>query len=531
MAGISENAVGKLVQEKGRLLKDRVFLFFKDEKITYEQLDHVSNAFANGFQDMGIQKDDKLAIMMRNHPNFLYAWLGSAKLGAVEVPINTAYKGDLLRHIIDNSDSKILIIEGDMLNRLIMIKDQLTKLEQIICQGEVDQSVAKALPVPISALDQLFDYRSDPVDAKVSGKDPAGFIYTSGTTGVSKGAVCPHNYFLHMADLVAKLRDLKSHDILYTFLPLFHINAQLFTVLTALLNDAQVVISDRFSASTFWDEIRKYGATQFNYLGAVMTILAKQEPKENDHDNPIRIAFGAACPADVMKHVEERFGLVCLEGFGMTETGIVIHDDINARRTGSCGRVLGDYYEVQLVDDDDREVGVGEIGEIVVRPIKPYIMMTEYYRMPQQTLESYRNLWFHTGDYARKDEDGYFYFVDRKKDAIRRRGENISSFEVEKIINTHPKVLECAVFAVPSELGEDDVKANIVLKHGENLSPEDLIEYCSQRMAYFAIPRYLEFVAELPKTPTNRIEKYRLREAGITEDTWDREKAGVKISR
>jgi crotonobetaine/carnitine-CoA ligase len=531
MPDISENAVGKLVQEKGRLHKDRVFLFFKDEKITYEQLDNVSNAFANGFRDMGVQKDDKIAIMMRNHPNFLYAWFGSAKLGAVEVPINTAYKGDLLRHIIDNSDSKILIIDGDMLDRLLLIKDELTKLEQIICHGEMDQEVAKALPVPIHPLEHLFKYPHDPVEVGVSGKDPVGFIYTSGTTGVSKGAVCPHNYFLHMAELVAELRDLNSQDILYTFLPLFHLNAQVFTVLTALLRDAQVVISDRFSASTFWDEIRRYGATQFNYLGAVMTILAKQEPKENDHDNPVRIAFGAACPPDVMKHVEERFGFICLEGFGMTEIGLVVHDIINERRTGSCGRVLGEYYEVQLVDDDDVEVGIGEIGEIVSRPKKPYIMMTEYYKMPDKTLDVYRNLWFHSGDYAKKDEDGYFYFVDRKKDAIRRRGENISSFEVEKIINTHPKVLECAVFAVPSELGEDDVKANVVLREGENLLPVDLIQYCSQRMAYFAVPRYLEFVTELPKTPTNRIEKYRLREMGVTENTWDREKEGVKISR
>jgi len=215
----------------------------------------------------------------------------------------------------------------------------------------------------------------------------------------------------------------------------------------------------------------------------------------------------------------------------MSETGIVIHDDINARKTGSCGRVLHGFFEVQLVGDNDIEVGVGEVGEIVVRPKKPYIMMSEYYKMPDKTLESFRNLWFHTGDYAKKDEEEYFYFVDRKKDAIRRRGENISSFEVEKVINTHPKVLESAVFAVPSELGEDEVKANVVLQPDEVLPPEELISYCNERMAYFAIPRYLEFFSELPKTPTNRIEKYRLRESGITENTWDREKAGVKIRR
>lgn len=531
MSTISENVVGKLIQEKARLHKDRVFLSFEDEKVTYEQLDLLSNRFANRFRDLGLQKGDKVAIMMKNHPNFLYVWFGSAKLGAVEVPINTAYKGDLLKHIINNSESKLLIIDESFLERLLIMKDDLKKLKQIICFGQFDKNLLESMPVPVSSLDDLFNGSSDPPDVEVRPKDPAGIIYTSGTTGLSKGAVCPHNYFIHLAKLIVQLREAHSGDILYTFLPLFHINAQLMTVMTAVIADARMVLSDRFRASTFWDEIREHGATQFNYLGAVMTILAKQERKPDDRDNPVRIAFGAACPPDVMEHLEERFGLICLEGFGMTEVGIVIHDDIRARRKGSCGRVLDEYYDVQLVDDEDVEVGIGEIGEIVVRPKKPYIMMTEYYNMPDKTLEVYGNLWFHTGDYAKKDEDGYFYFVDRKKDALRRRGENISSFEVEKVINTHPKVLESAVFAVPSELGEDEVKANIVLKPAEDLPPEDLIRYCNERMAYFAVPRYLEFVEELPKTPTNRLEKYRLREMGLTANTWDRVKAGVQVTR
>jgi crotonobetaine/carnitine-CoA ligase len=526
---VPEDVIGKLVRRKALSQQDRVFLHFKDETVTFQQLDETSNRFANGFKALGMSKNDKIAIMMRNHPDFLYTWFGSAKLGAIEVPINTAYKGDLLGHIINNSDSKILIIEGDYLDRLMLIKEDLTKLEQIICHGEMAEEIASSLPVSISAFTQFLEYPSDPLEADVSPKDPVAIMYTSGTTGVSKGALCPHSFFLHQAKLVSKLRDLDSRDILYTFLPLFHLNAQVFTILTALLNDAQVVLSDRFSATAFWDEIRKSGATQFNYLGAVMTILAKQEPREDDHDNFVRIAFGAACPPDVMEQVEERFGLVCLEGFGMTEIGIVVHDDINVRRTGSCGRVLGEYYEVRLVDDDEMEVGVGQVGEIIVRPKEPHIMMTEYYRMPDKTLEVFRNLWFHTGDYAKKDEDGFFYFVDRKKDAIRRRGENISSFEVEKVVNTHPQVLECAVFAVPSELGEDEVKVNVVLKRDQTLPPGRLIEFCRERMAYFAIPRYVEYVTNLPKTPTNRIEKYHLRELGITENTWDREEAGVRI--
>jgi len=494
-------------------------------------LDDFSNRFAHGFRELGVKKDDKIAIMMMNHPYYLHVWLGSAKLGVVEVPINTAYKGDLLRHIINNSDSKLLIIDSAFLERLLIIRDDLTKLERIICHGKVDREISENLSVPISSIEDFMDNPSEPLETDIRPEDPAAIIYTSGTTGLSKGVVCPNNYYLHTARLVARLRDANAQDILYTFLPLFHINAQLMTILAAQISDAQVVLSERFSASTFWEDIRKYRATQFNYLGAVMTILSKQAPKEDDADNPVRIAFGAACPPDVMARLERRFGFICLEGFGMSEIGLVVHDAIDDRRTGSCGKALDDLFEVKLFDDDDMEVPVGAIGEIVVRPKKPYIMMSGYYNMPDKTLESYRNLWFHTGDYAKKDEDGYFYFVDRKKDAIRRRGENISSFEVEKVINTHPKVLESAVFAVPSELGEDEVKANVVLKPDESLSPKDLIEHCNDRMAYFAIPRYLEFVSELPKTPTNRVEKYRLREAGITEKTWDREKAGVRLTR
>ena len=531
MSGITENVVGKIIQEKARIHKDRTFLYYKDETLSYEDLDLISNRFANGFKEMGLKKGDKIAIMMINHPIYLHVWFGSSKLGVVEVPINTAYKGDLLRHIIDNSDSRVLIIDSGFLERLLIIKDQLPKLEKVLVHGEVDPEIAKALPVPISSIEDFYKYPPDPVQADIRPADPAAIIYTSGTTGLSKGAVCPHNYYLHVGRLVARLRDAKSTDILYTFLPLFHVNAQLMTTLAAQVSDAQMVLSDKFSASRFWDDIKKYGATQFNYLGAVMTILSKQEPKPDDADNPVRIAFGAACPPDVMEHLEKRFGFICLEGFGMTEIGLAIHDAIDYRKTGSCGRVLHDDWEVKLVDDDDMEVPLGEIGEIIVRPKKPYIMMTEYYNMPEKTLEAYRNLWFHTGDYAKKGEEEFYYFVDRKKDALRRRGENISSFEVEKVINTHAKVLESAVFAVPSELGEDEVKANVVLKPGETLPPEELIHYCDKRMAYFAVPRFLEFVPELPKTPTNRIEKYRLREAGITENTWDREKAGVKVSR
>lgn len=531
MSNIEKMTVGKLIQQKAVIHGDRTFLYFKDEKFSYTRMDQISNQCAWSMRRMGLEKNDKIAIMMVNHPSYLHVWFGAAKLGVVEVPINTAYKGDLLTHILNNSESRVLVMDSDFLDRVPLIQNDLAGLERIIVRGEVDPEVARSVSIPISSIDALFDAPADPIEVDVSPSDPVAIIYTSGTTGLSKGVVCPNNFYIHTGKLVAQLRDANENDVLYTFLPLFHINAQLMTVLAGLVSDARAVLSDKFSASNFWDELRKYGATQFNYLGAVMTILSKQEPKPEDKDNNIRIAFGAACPPAVMEQMEERFGIVCLEGFGMSEIGIVVHDDMHERRKGSCGRVLDEFFDVRLFDDDDNEVAAGEIGEIVVRPQKPNIMMSGYYNMPDKTLAEYRNLWFHTGDYAKKDEDGFFYFVDRKKDALRRRGENISSFEVEKVINTHPSVLESAVFAVPSELGEDEVMSAVVLKPDMNLSPEELISFCNERMAHFAVPRYLDFVQDLPKTPTNRIEKYRLRQVGITDNTWDREKAGVAIHR
>jgi crotonobetaine/carnitine-CoA ligase len=291
-----------------------------------------------------------------------------------------------------------------------------------------------------------------------------------------------------------------------------------------------MVLSDKFSASRFWEDIRKAQATQFNYLGAVIPILDKQPEKPDDLDNPVRIALGAGCPQAVMDRFEKRFGLKCMEGFGMTEIGIPVHTTLYDRRPGSCGKPLP-IYEIKLLDDQDEEVPVGEPGEIVFRPLEPFTMMLEYYNMPDKTLETFLNLWFHTGDLAKRDADDYLYFVDRKKDALRRRGENISSFEVERAINTHPKVLESAAIAVKSELAEDEVKICVVLKPGEELDPEELITYADERMPYFAVPRFVEFMDALPKTPTERVQKHLLKQAGITANTWDREKTGIKVSR
>jgi len=520
----------ELIEGRAKRLKDKIFLRFKDKSFTYEEIDKYSNRFANAFKVLGIEKGDKIAIMLPNCPEYIFLWFGSAKLGAVEAPINTAYKGEFLRHALELSDSKVFVTTREYLDRLKVIEDSLTKLEKVVIMGDIKKEEAVNHKFPIVGLDEFCGAPDTPVGVKIKPWDPANIIFTSGTTGPSKAVLAPHKFWIVVAEQMLKLREGTKDDIFFTFLPLYHMNAQCLTTITAMIAGAEMVLSDRFSASRFLDELRHYGATQFNYLGAVIPILAKQPKKADDLDNPVRIAFGAGCPPDVMEDVEKRFGFICLEGFGMSEIGIPIHVRINDRKPGSCGKVL-DIYEIKLVDDEDNEVPVGEPGEIIFRPKEPFTIMLEYYNMPDKTLEACRNLWFHTGDLAKKDAEGYFYFVDRKKDALRRRGENISSFEVERTINTHPKVLESAAVAVKSELAEDEVKICVVLKPGEKLTPEELILWSNDRMPYFAVPRYVEFLESLPKTPTERVQKCILKEAGITPNTWDREKAGIEIKR
>ena len=522
--------LGDLIEDRASRNGDRVFLRFKDQSFTYNEINRYANRCANAFINQGVKKGDKISIMLPNRPEFLHLWFGSAKIGAVEVPINTSYKGEFLRHIVDQSDSKILVIAKEFLDRVKLIEESLGKLKKIVVLGGLEEEQSAQFKIPMMTFEAFLDAPEDPVDIKIYPSDPQNIIYTSGTTGVSKGALGPHKFWIVVAEQLLPLREGGRDDIFYTFLPLYHMNGQCLTTITALLAEGQMVLSDKFSASRFWEEIRRYQATQFNYLGAVIPILAKQPERPDDIENPVRIAFGAGCPQSVMDHFEERFGLKCMEGFGMTEIGIPVHTTLHDRRPGSCGKPLP-IYEIELFDDHDNEVPVGEPGEIVFRPLEPYTMMLEYYKMPEKTLESMRNLWFHTGDLAKRDEDGYMYFVDRKKDALRRRGENISSFEVERAINTHPKVLESAAVAVQSELAEDEVKICAVLKPGETLTPEDLIEYANERMPYFAVPRYVEFMESLPKTPTERVQKYLLKQAGVTPGTWDREKAGVKLDR
>lgn len=519
--------LGELLEERAASSKDKTFLYFRDKQVSYKELNNTSNRVSNGFLELGINKGDHISVMLPNCPEYLYSWFGLAKIGVVHVPINNLYKGEFLRYVIDHSDSRAIIIHEQFLERLKLIENDLPKLEKVILVDGASSSVSKFEVIPFEQLIKSSDTNPG-IDVGQYSVD--AIVYTSGTTGLPKGVMRTHGYSCHSAIAESKFRNLSDNDILYTCLPLFHQNAQLSTTLGSLAAGASMALGEKFSASNFWNEIRKYKATQFNLIGAMLSYLYKQPPREDDADQPARFVSGAPISKDLYQKFKDRFNVKFMEGYGLTESGLIavnLYHEPNPK-LGSFGKATPSF-DVRIVDDEDNEVEPLTIGEIVSRPKLPNIMMAGYYKMPDKTLETLRNLWFHTGDYGMMDYDGYFYFVDRKKDYLRVGGENISSMQVEMTINSHPKVAESAALGIQLEAGaEDNMVLYVVLKKGEKLTPEQFIEWCQERLPKFAVPRFVEFLDELPKTPTEKVEKYKLKERGIGANTWDRTKGDTK---
>jgi len=524
-----ERVIHVFLERQTEKYGDRTFFYFGEKEFSYRIFNESANRVASGLQGLGIVKGDKVAIMMDNSPEYLFTWFGISKAGAIEVPLNTAHKGDILTYMLDQSDTRTLVLDSKYLDRLERVLPNLPKLRDIVVLDNQGSGMPK-LDRPIFSWNSLIDNSGDYRHVDVRWSDPFTIMYTSGTTGPSKGSLMPHNYGIYMGEVICEIADYNEKDCLYNALPLFHGNAQLLSAFPALMSGARMVLKERFSAGAFWSDIKKYACTEFNYIGGILPILYKADPRPDDADNPLRIMVGAGAPMDIFDAIEKRFGLTLLEGYGMSETGIPLMNTLKERIPGTCGKPRPDYV-VKLVDDNNNEVGPNVPGELLLRPQKPYCIFLEYYKMPEKTAEACADLWFHTGDYLYYDDSGYFHFIDRKKDALRRRGENISSYEVEKVINSHPAVLESAAIAAKSDLGEDEVMVVLTLKPGQSLKPEELLAYCEERMAYFMVPRYLRFMDAMPKTPTQRVQKNILREQGITAETWDREKAGYKVKR
>jgi crotonobetaine/carnitine-CoA ligase len=491
---------------------------------TVAECREVAARSAGSLAAAGIQPGDRVALMCGNRAEFMELYLGCAWLGAIAVPINTASKGPQLNHILANSGARLLAIEAGLVPALgtLDLGGLAIDLVWVIDQSPGGISIAcrhMALPPLGEAA----------APGAVRPGDTVAILYTSGTTGPAKGVCCPHAQYFWWGTNTSDILGIREGDVLVTTLPLFHTNA-LNAFYQALLAGAQLVAEPRFSASGFWTSLVAHKATVTYVLGAMVPILMSKEPSPADRAHGTRVALAPGVPGHLQRPFTERFGIALVDGFGSTETNYVIGDDMSHQKPGWMGPVYKGF-QARVVDQDDNDLPPGEAGELILRADEPFAFATGYFGMPEKTVEAWRNLWFHTGDRVIRDADGYFRFVDRLKDAIRRCGENISSFEVEQVLLSHPAIATAAAFPVPSELAEDEVMVAIVLRDGAGLTPTELMEFCQPRMAYFAVPRYVAFVAELPATENGKIQKYKLRERGVTPGTWDREAAGYKLVR
>jgi carnitine-CoA ligase len=502
--------------------------------VTYAGLDESARRVANALTALGLAKGDRAAVMLPNRPEFLACWFGLARAGIVEVPLNTGLRGDLLAYMLNQAGCTALVVDEQWLERIERIAPKLPALTHVI---PVRSATPTEPPAPFGGFaftpyEELLTASAVAPEVEVGPFDHAVILFTSGTTGPSKGAVLTHNSHVAQAVNVCDLMGYGDGETLFNAFPLFHVNARYTSVLPAMLLDGgSLVLHDRFSASRFWDVCRAEKVTAFNFMGAMVMMLHKQPERPDDADNPVRCAYGAPAPVAIQEPFQERFGLELVEVYGSTELCCATQNRLGVEHPrGSCGRA-SPLYVVEVHDGDGNRVPPDVEGEIVVRPREPHVMVEEYVGNPEATVDAFRGLWFHTGDRGRETDDGWFFFSDRLKDAIRRRGENISSWELEQVLNDHDAVEETAVIGVPSELTEEEVLAVVKLKDGQALAPEALLDFAQERVPHFAVPRYVRFVGELPKNHAQRIEKPVLRAAGLAPGTWDRETHGYEVRR
>jgi carnitine-CoA ligase len=491
-------------------------------------LDARVDRVVGGLQAAGVEPGDRVAIMAANRIEFVETWFAIHRAGAIAVPVNVSMRGDVLAHVLDLVGPRAIAIEGRYLERLAEAVGGREYLRSVWVL-EPGEGADIAWP-GWSAYEELHA-AGDPRPTEISPTDPCSIMYTSGTTGPSKGIVWTHASTAHMIRIPREQMAYGPGDVVYTCLPLFHATALIVSMLMSLSAGANIVIAPRFSVSGFWRDVVDHGATGTAFLGAMTQLLVAAEPSPLDREHRLRTAMMVPARESDREIFRERFGLEVVESYGLTDFGWLCWPAIDERvPAGSVGRPH-ESFEVRLVDAADDDVTVGEAGEIVARPRLPWTTPLGYWGMPEATLESRRNLWFHTGDLLRADAEGYLYFVDRGKDAMRRRGENVSSFEVERAVASHPAVAECAAYAISSELSEDEVAVAVVLRPGAGLEPAALIAATEGRLPYFAVPRFVRFLDALPKTQTEKVRKDQLRAAGVTADAWDREASDYEVTR
>jgi crotonobetaine/carnitine-CoA ligase len=504
---------------------DNVLFDFSGRTSTFLDVYERASAIARGLRQVGVRRGDTVVTMLDNSEDSVAAWYAANMLGAIWVGTNTALRGEFLRHVLDDSGAKIAICESELVDRYLAIEDRLDTLELLLVRnGEgVSSSSFKT-----DALDAHRLASSDNDWFEACSDDLAMLVYTGGTTGPSKGCAISNGYVLNLCRHFVASTGRKPEEVNWSPLPMYHFNIVAQTIMSSVTLRGTAAIAPRFSVSKFWPEIERTGARVVNLLGSMGALIAlmPEVPEMKRCFGQIRFVSGAPFPPEIQQIWRDRYGIEEIGGgvYGMTEAvPLTVLKSGTPAPPASSGKRNEEDFEVRLFNDEDEEVGPGEIGEVVARPRRTNVMFQGYWRRPEATMAAMRNTWFHTGDLGMFDDEGFFYFKDRKQDYLRWRGENISSVELETAFNLHPDIEQVAVHAVPSQLGEDDVKVTAVRIVGSGLTALDLFNWAKERVPYFALPRYIEFRKSLPVSAVGRIHKYQLRDEGATADTWDRE--------
>lgn len=501
------------------------------EQYTYAETLDAAERVGSGMLAAGAATGDRVLILAPNSSAHIFAWLGSAVAGLVEVPVNTAYRGTFLAHQTATTSPTIAVVAGEFVERVLDVADAFSSVRSFFIIGDDNEQGAAIAALrdaghTAAPWQHLLEAGAGALP-EVAAQDLGSIFFTSGTTGLSKGVMMPHAHMHLFADECVSLTRLTREDVYLSVGPLFHGNSQFLAAYPALIAGCRYVMRERFSASEWIDQVRASDATVTNFVGVMMDFVWQQPPRPDDADNSLRCVFAAPTASSILTEFKDRFGIEAfVEVFGLTETCMPILTPYGEERpAGAAGLLNKDWFDIRLVDPEtDEEVAVGEVGELIVRSRYPWTTCQGYFNMPVETAEAFRNLWFHTGDGLRRDEDGWYYFVDRLKDAIRRRGENISSYEVEQALIDHPAIAEVAAIGVPAdnEAGEDEVMVFIVAEPDATLTADDVWAVADRQLPDFAVPRYLRLIDELPKTPSEKVRKIELRAIGVDAQTADR---------
>lgn len=519
-----------LLASRAAWAPENTALVFEDQSFTYREMDQQASAIAAGLMALGAKPGDVVNTFLTNRPEHVFTTYGINRAGLVGAAINTAFKGAFLRFNIDHPSATVLITEAALGDAVLTVEDLPSSLRVIVYLDGTPERTPVG-DVRVISWDEMIAGGVADADFPVMvPSDTAAVSFTSGTTGRSKGVVSPNLQGVMMGREAAVAFGLTPRDRLYTCMPLFHGMAQVTTGFASVYAGATMILSRGFSVTRFWEEIRAHGATQASALGSMMNMLLTAPPSDADRDHDVTRLFSAPAPRDVLYRFERRFGVHVIEGYGSTEIKNVLYNPLHGRKIGSMGKPTATTL-LEIHDEHGQALPPGHVGEIVYRPRIPDIMLKQYLHEPEKTLANMSGLWWRTGDMGSMDADGFFYFFDRTADRLRRRGENISSLEVEGVLAAFPGITEAAAVAARSDLGEDEVLVVLEVGDQPGIDFAALFAHCAEILPRFMVPRYYRTVTRLPRTPTGKVRKTELRDAGLTDDTWDHVSAGLTVSR